>query len=121
MPHITHADATCLAWVETGLWGDQDKADAQATEHVTTTIAALVRDFGDTLVADCSRAYDRWRRSNGTSRVARRKRHDQSVGRWVGKEAEKMRARGEHVGGTPAEPPPADPAAVTKLEQEFGR
>jgi len=121
LPNIADAEKTCTAWIETGLWHAQDRADAKATEHVTTTIAGLVRDFGDTLAADCTRAYDRWRRDTGSARVRNRKRHDKAVSRWAGKEAEKMRARGEIVGGPPPPTSSELDQSVADLERKLGR
>jgi hypothetical protein len=127
MPDVADGDQTTRAWIETGLFADQARLDKRAAANVPRTLAALVRNFGDAFIADCSRAYDEWRRVN-PARTDRRRRHDEAVRRWVRKEAERRRARGESVGGSSgmriggvgATAVPMD-EGVRRLEREMGR
>ncbi|MFQ5973035.1 MAG: hypothetical protein ACE5Q3_11945 [Alphaproteobacteria bacterium] len=116
-------ERTTLAWIETGLWTIQDRADPKAQAHLAATMPPLIRDFGDAFVAAIVRTYDGWRRDKGKTRCQRRKRHDRSIDRWARQEAEKRRARGEPLdaGGAPAPTDPAQANAVRKLEREMGR
>lgn len=119
MPDVADADATCLAWAETGLWARQWKADAKAEPHVIRTIASLVRDFGDAATATWSREYARWVEAN-PARTKGRKRHDKALLRWASKAVERAKARGEDLRAA-APPPEADADAIKDLEREFGR